>query len=108
MFRCFFDYNDYVDKGALGRGNFMGFNFWATAQVATSDSCTTPAAFNYWPGSEPRAAQINAIIRFSAGVRFTDSNKTLMAFCDSSFIPSDDSGTVDPAYDVTAIFRVCP
>lgn len=75
---------------------------------ATDDGSTTPAAFNYWPGSEPRAAQINDMVLSSAGVRFSNANKTLTAFCESSFInvlvASEEAGAVNPASDVTAIF----
>lgn len=75
---------------------------------ATDDDSTTPAAFSYWPGSEPRATQVNDTVLSSASVRFSNANKTLTAFCESTFVnvlvPSEDSGAVDPASDVTAIF----
>jgi len=78
--------------------------------IASSDNSTTPIVISYWPGSEPRATGANDLVMISASVRFTASNGNVTAFADASFVntivAADDTGVVDPASDVTAIFHL--
>lgn len=78
--------------------------------IASSDNSTTPIVVSYWPGSEPRAAGINDLAMISASVRFTNSNGSVAAFADASFVnvivAGDDADIVDPASDATAIFHL--
>ena len=78
--------------------------------IASSDNSTTPIVTSYWPGSEPRATGANDLVIISASVRFTTCNGNVIAFADASFIntivAADDTGVVDPASDVTAIFHL--
>jgi hypothetical protein len=76
--------------------------------IASNDNSTTPLILTYWPGSEPRATTIDDTILVSGSARFTTSNGTVTAFSDASFVnvvvAAENSGVIDPASDVTAIF----